>query len=44
MPFYVYILRSVTNQLYIGQTNNINNREEQHATKDWKAGKIYERR
>ncbi len=40
MPFFVYILRSSTNQLYIGQTNNLHNREKQHLTKDWKAAKF----
>ena len=40
MPFYVYILRSSSNQLYIGQTNNLDNREKQHLTKDWKAAKF----
>ncbi len=40
MPFYVYILRSSSNQLYIGQTNNLENRKEQHLTKDWKAAKF----
>ena len=40
MPFYVYILRSSTNQLYIGQTNNLLSREKQHLTKDWKAAKF----
>ncbi|HYT44478.1 MAG TPA: GIY-YIG nuclease family protein, partial [Methylomirabilota bacterium] len=27
MPFFVYILRSTTNELYIGQTNNLEGRE-----------------
>jgi predicted GIY-YIG superfamily endonuclease len=40
MPFFVYILRSSANQLYIGQTSNLDNREEQHLTKDWKAAKF----
>lgn len=40
MPYFVYILRSSSNQLYIGQTNNLVNREEQHLTKDWKAAKF----
>ncbi|MEK7572046.1 MAG: GIY-YIG nuclease family protein [Patescibacteria group bacterium] len=40
MPFFVYILRSIDNQLYIGQTNNLHNREKQHLTKDWKAAKF----
>lgn len=37
MPFYVYILRSNTNQLYIGQTNNLHNREKQQISKSTKA-------
>ena len=40
MPFFVYIFRSSTNELYIGQTNNLHNRENQHLTKDWKAAKF----
>lgn len=40
MPFFVYILRSSSNQLYIGQTNNLGDREKQHVTKDWKAAKF----
>lgn len=40
MPFFVYILRSSSNQLYIGQTNNLHSREKQHLTKDWKAAKF----
>jgi putative endonuclease len=40
MPFFVYILRSSSNQLYIGQTSNLENREHQHVTKDWKAAKF----
>lgn len=40
MPYFVYILRSSTNQLYIGQTNNFDNRTKQHLTKDWKAAKF----
>ena len=38
--FYVYILRSSTNELYIGQTNNLNNREHQQITKTSKAAKF----
>ncbi len=37
MPFYLYILRSTTNELYIGQTNNLEEREKQHTTKDSKS-------
>ena len=40
MPYLVYILRSVSDKLYIGQTNNLNARTEQHLTKDWKAAKF----
>ncbi len=40
MPFYVYILRSVSNELYIGQTNNLNNREKQQLNKTQKAAKF----
>lgn len=40
MSFFVYILRSSSNQLYIGQTNNLNNREKQQLSKDWKAAKF----
>ena len=38
--FYVYILRSSDNQLYIGQTNNLVNRENQQITKGSKAAKF----
>jgi predicted GIY-YIG superfamily endonuclease len=40
MAFFVYILRSSSNQLYIGQTSNLETRERQHVTKDWKAAKF----
>ena len=40
MPYFVYILRSSSNELYVGQTNNINARTKQHITKDWKAAKF----
>lgn len=40
MPFYVYILRNSSNKLYIGQTNNIHSRVNQHITKDWKSAKF----
>ncbi|HSW97009.1 MAG TPA: GIY-YIG nuclease family protein [Candidatus Saccharimonadales bacterium] len=40
MPFFVYILRSSTNELYIGQTNNLENREKQHISKGSKAAKF----
>lgn len=38
--FYVYILRSSTNELYIGQTNNLDDREKQQLTKSTKAAKF----
>lgn len=37
MLFTVYILRSTSNQLYIGQTNNLENREKQQLHKTLKA-------
>ncbi len=37
--FYVYILRSSSNQLYIGQANNLASRETQQLTKSSKAAK-----
>lgn len=40
MPYFVYILRSSSNKLYIGQTNNLDSRTEQHTNKDWKAAKF----
>lgn len=40
MSFYVYILRSTSNQLYIGQTNNLPQRKKQHASKSSKAAKF----
>ena len=40
MSYFVYILRSTSNQLYIGQTNNLNNRENQQITKSTKAAKF----
>lgn len=33
-------MRSTSNELYIGQTNNLDNREKQQLTKDWKAAKF----
>ncbi|HCS78845.1 TPA: hypothetical protein DIV55_03810 [Patescibacteria group bacterium] len=38
--FFVYILRSSSNQLYIGQTNNFENREKQQLSKSSKAAKF----
>ncbi|MBI2621618.1 MAG: GIY-YIG nuclease family protein [Candidatus Levybacteria bacterium] len=40
MSFFIYILRSSSNQLYIGQTNNFENRTKQHIAKDCKAAKF----
>lgn len=38
--FQVYILRSSSNQIYIGQTNNLQNRENQQINKTKKAAKF----
>ncbi|HLD01991.1 MAG TPA: GIY-YIG nuclease family protein [Patescibacteria group bacterium] len=38
--FYIYILRSNSNQLYVGQTNNLDGREKQQLTKSSKAAKF----
>ena len=40
MPYFIYILRSASNQLYLGQTNNLDLRTNEHLTKDWKAAKF----
>lgn len=40
MSFFVYILRSTSNELYIGQTNNLDSREQQQLTKSAKAAKF----
>lgn len=40
MSFFIYILRSTSNKLYIGQTNNLHNREKQHLSKSTKAAKF----
>ena len=40
MSYSVYILRSASNKLYIGQTNNILSRTKQHIYKDPKAAKF----
>ena len=37
---HVYILRSTDNQLYIGQTNNIEKREKEHISKSNKSAKF----
>lgn len=39
MSFFVYILRSTSDKLYIGQTNNLNSREQQQVSKSSKAAK-----
>lgn len=38
--YFVYILRSSTNELYIGQTNDLDSRENQQLTKSSKAAKF----
>ncbi len=40
MSFYVYILRSSSNQIYIGQTNNLLNWEHQQLSKGSKSAKF----
>lgn len=40
MPFFVYFLRSSSNELYIGQTNNLQDRENQQVNKTRKAAKF----
>lgn len=40
MSYFVYILRSSTNQMYIGQTNNLQTRERHQSTKSSKAAKF----
>lgn len=40
MSYFVYILRSSSNQLYIGQTNNLQIREKQQLTKSSKVAKF----
>lgn len=37
--FYIYILRTSSNTLYIGQTNNLEERLEQHRNKNTKSAK-----
>lgn len=39
MPFFVYILRTSSNTLYIGQTNNLEKRLKEHQSKGSKAAK-----
>ena len=38
--FHVYILRSSSNELYIGQTNNLQAREKQQVNKTKKAARV----
>lgn len=39
MIYYVYILRTSSNTLYIGQTNNLKRRIEEHQSKNSKSAK-----
>jgi len=39
MPFFVYILRTSSNTLYIGQTNNLEKRLHEHQTKSPRGAK-----
>ena len=39
MPYYLYILRTSSNTLYIGQTNNLEKRLKEHQTKGGKSAK-----
>ena len=39
MPFYIYILRTSSNTLYIGQTNNLEKRIKEHKNKTAKSAK-----
>lgn len=39
MPYFVYILRTSSNTLYIGQTNNLEKRIEVHRNKSSKSAK-----
>ncbi len=39
MPYFVYILRTSKNTLYIGQTNNLEKRLEEHKSKTAKSAK-----
>ena len=40
MSYFVYILRSSSNQLYIGQTNDVRTRIKDHLSKNSKAAKF----
>jgi putative endonuclease len=39
MPFFVYILRTSSNTLYIGQTNNLEKRIKEHKSKSLRSAK-----
>lgn len=39
MPYYIYILRTSSDTLYIGQTNNLEKRFKEHKTKSTKSAK-----
>ena len=39
MPYFVYILRTSSNTLYIGQTNNLEKRLKEHQTKGSQSAK-----
>ena len=39
MPFYVYILRTSSDTLYVGQTNNLEKRLKEHQSKSSKSAK-----
>ena len=39
MPFFVYILRTSSNTLYIGQTNNLEKRLREHKSKNNRSAK-----
>jgi putative endonuclease len=39
MPYFVYILRTSSNTLYVGQTNNLEKRIQEHKNKSSKSAK-----
>jgi len=39
MPYFVYILRTSSNTLYVGQTNNLEKRIQEHKNKSGKSAK-----
>lgn len=39
MPYFVYILRTSSNTLYIGQTNNLEKRLKEHQDKSYRSAK-----